>query len=104
MLRCTGKVVRFESKPWTMEGRSGTTHTCRVMVGDADFADVKVPEGVQHPRKGDHVDFGVVPGISGGKVSVTVRGNWSDLVSEDQADLTVVEDAPTRRPRAAAVV
>lgn len=98
MLRCTGKVVRFESKPWTMEGRAGVTHTARVMVGDADFADVKIPVDangqcpVQFPSKGDAIDYAVTPGVSNGKVSVTVRGDWSELVGSDD-----VLDVPSAR-------
>lgn len=104
MLRCTGKVVRFESKPWSMTDngntRNGITHTARVLVGDADFCDVKIPTDangqtpVQFPGKGDRVDYAVVPGISGGKVSTTVRGHWSDIVTEEPAE----DEPPAARP------
>jgi hypothetical protein len=87
MLRCTGKVVRIESKPWTMEGRAGITTTARVLVGEADFSDVKIPDAtVKFPAKGDLVDYAVVPGVNNGRLSVTVRGNWSEIISEDTAD------------------
>ena len=91
MLRCTGTVVRFESKPWTMEGRTGVTHTARVLVGDADFADIKIAVDangqtpVPFPHKGDEVDWAVVPGVSGGKVSVTLRDTWAKVMGEPLA-------------------
>lgn len=94
--------MRCESKPWTMNdasgSRSGVTTTVRVLVGDADFVDVKIPTDqagattVPFPSKGESVDYGVVPGISGGKVSLSVRGNWSDLIAD--------EAAPVARKRA----
>jgi hypothetical protein len=100
MLRCTGKVVRFESKPWSMnrDGQmaSGITHTARVIVGDADFVDVKIPSDsngmtpVPFPTKGDQVDYAVVPGVSGGKVSVNVRGTWEAVVGVEVKPLSKV--------------
>ncbi|MCU1592552.1 MAG: hypothetical protein JWP11_3808 [Frankiales bacterium] len=105
MLRCTGTVKRFESKPWSMSGadgvRTGVTHTARVLVGDADFVDVKIPvdgngvSPVPMPRKGDVVDYAVVPGISGGKVSLSVRGDFADIISSDDE-----APAPARRAKA----
>lgn len=83
MLRCTGRVLRVESKPWTMEGRAGVTHTVRVMVGDADFQDVKYPDGPQGlplPNKGDSIDLAVVPAAPGGRLSITARGTWADVI------------------------
>jgi hypothetical protein len=88
MLRVTGRVARIESKPWTMEGRSGVTTTARIVVGDADFADVKIPDNVAHPSKGDEIDYAVVPGVSGGKVGITVRGDFAELTGLTSAKAT----------------
>jgi hypothetical protein len=82
MLRCTGRVVRVESKPYNFEGRAGITHTVRVMVGDADFADVKYDDAptLVLPNKGDAVDLAVVASAPGGRLAVKVRGSWTDIV------------------------
>jgi len=78
MLRCQGEVVRYESRPWAMEGRTGVSRTARVQTTRADFIDVTIPEGFSpEPRDGDTVDWAVVPGVSNGKVRVTVRSVWS---------------------------
>lgn len=80
MLRVSGEVVRFEKKPWTMEGRSGITKTARVQTTRADFVDVKLGEDVSEPREGDLVDWAVTPGVSGGRVSVNHKGDWAAVL------------------------
>jgi hypothetical protein len=81
MLRCVGEVVRFERKPWAMEGRTGTSQTARVLVGRADFVDVNVPEqlGIA-PRDGDQVDWAVLVTSPGGRAKITLQGDWSAVV------------------------
>lgn len=86
MLRATGRVLRVESKPWTMEGRSGITHNVRLMVGDADFVDLKYPELLPLPTKGEAVDLAVLASCPGGRLSLTVRGPWAELVAAPVAD------------------
>ena len=80
MLRCMGEVVRFERKPWAMEGRSGVSKTARVQTTRADFVDVKVPEDAPEPRDGDLVDWAVTPGVSNGRATVNLKGDW-DVVA-----------------------
>lgn len=92
MLRATGRVVRVESKPWQMneggQSRSGITRTVRLIVGDADFLDLKFPESdrqgrpVGLPSKGDYLDVGVTAAAPGGRLSVTYVGVWADLVGD----------------------
>ena len=81
MLRCKGEVVRFTKKSWSMEGRSGITKTVRVQTTRADFVDVVISEDIGEPRDGDFVDYAVVPGISGGKVRLSVASEWSAVAA-----------------------
>lgn len=90
MLRATGKVVRVESKPWAMNengvSRSGITHSVRLLVGDADFVDIKVPdEGplTKLPPKGLDLDVAVIVTAPGGRVTCKVVGLWSEVVGGD---------------------
>lgn len=91
MLRATGLVLRVESKPWTMNDagstRSGITRTVRVLVGDADFVDLKYPENLPLPAKGHEIDVAVVASAPGGRLSLNVRGDW-DVVVPSQAYAT----------------
>ena len=61
MYRVTGEVVKVESKPWAMDGRAGVSTRVRVLVGRADFCDVKIADtaGIPIPNVGDFVDYGV---------------------------------------------
>ncbi len=79
MLRVTGEVVRFEMKPWTMEGRTGVSRKARVLVGRADFVDVAYPDNIEPPVEGDVVDLGVLITAPGGRVKITVQGRWDRL-------------------------
>lgn len=80
MLRVTGEVVRYEQRPWTMDGRSGVSRVARVLVGRADFADVHFPESAAPPRDGDLADWAVIPSVSSGKVRCTFVGEWAKVV------------------------
>lgn len=91
MLRATGRVGRVTRKAWAMEGKSGTTVTARLIVGDVDFLDVKIPEaqvleGVE-PKKGELVDWGVVA-MAGerGRLSVNRALDWSEVVGDVDTD------------------
>lgn len=91
MLRCTGLALRIESKPWNMtengQSRSGISHTVRVLVGDADFVDVKYDDQQAMagllPRKGQVVDLAVVASAPGGRLTVKYRCNWADVPGVD---------------------
>lgn len=87
MLRCMGEVVRFERRPWQMEGRSGISKTARVQTTRADFVDVTVPEDATEPRDGDVVDWAVAPGVSNGRVRVTLKGDWADVAGSPASRL-----------------
>jgi len=82
MFRVTGEVVRYERKPWQMDdGRKGVTRNCRILVGRADFVDVKFPETLPEPREGDFVDLAVLitPRQRGG-LDCKVQGDFSTIV------------------------
>lgn len=85
MLRCTGRVVRVESKPYNFEGRAGISHTVRVLVGDADMQDVKYDDGpsLVLPSKGQVVDLAIIATAPGGRLSCKVRGNWAEVVGAE---------------------
>jgi hypothetical protein len=85
MLRCAGEVVRYERKPWTMEGRSGITKTARVQTTRADFVDVKVPDDAPEPRDGDIVDWAVSPGVNNGRMTINLRGDWAAIADGAKA-------------------
>lgn len=82
MLRVTGEVVRYERKPWAMEGKTGITRKARVLVGKADFVDITFPEALPEPREGDNVDLGVTVTAPSGRVKITVVGDFLALVPE----------------------
>lgn len=79
MLRVTGEIVRIETKPWSMEGRSGVTQKARILVGKADFVDVTYPEGALMPAEGAKVDLAVIAAAPSGRLKITVKGDWSAL-------------------------
>jgi hypothetical protein len=84
MLRATGRVGRVESKPWAMDGKSGTTHTVRLIVGTCDVLDVKVPEDQTLPEVRTEVDWGVVA-LSNERGRMTVKRvlDWSEVIDVD---------------------
>lgn len=82
MFRVTGEVVRYERKPWAMDdGRKGVSRSARILVGRADFVDVKYPDDLPEPREGDFVDLAVVvtPRQRGG-LDAKVKGDFSTIV------------------------
>lgn len=97
MLRLMGEVVRYERKPWTMEGRSGIARTARVLVGRADFVDVSVPEDQPEPRDGDRVDWAIRPGVNNGRLRLTLLGQYTAVVP----DAPRVGGEPAKPPVAA---
>jgi hypothetical protein len=81
MFRVTGEVVRYERKPWDIDGRHGISRQARVLVGRADFVDVKYPENLPEPREGDQVDLAVtVAARQRGGVDVKVVGDFFQVV------------------------
>ena len=80
MFRVTGEVVRFQRRPWSMDGRSGVTRTARVLVGRADFCDVTVPEEFPEPREGDSVDWAVEVSVRNGRLRVVLAGDFAVAV------------------------
>lgn len=80
MLRVTGEVVRYQKNAWNMDGRSGVAKTARVLVGRADFADVRVPEQTPDPREGDWVDWAVEVDTAYNKLRVTHAGEYQAVV------------------------
>lgn len=82
MFRVTGEVVRYERKPWDIDGRHGISRQARILVGRADFVDVKYPENLPEPREGDVVDLAVnvLAKQRGGGVDVKVVGDFATIV------------------------
>lgn len=86
MLRCTGEVVRIEHKRWDIDGRSGVTVRCRIAVSRSDWADVKIPDGVQIPSDGQMVDLAVnVLAKQRGGFDLVVVGPWDQFVGKPLA-------------------
>lgn len=84
MLRATGRVGRVESKPWAMDGKSGITHTVRLIVGDCDVLDVRVPDDQTLPDVRTEVDWGVVAlANERGKLTVKRVLDWSEVIGVD---------------------
>ena len=84
MLRVTGEIVRYERTPWSMDGRTGVVRKARVLVGRADFVDVRFPDTLPEPREGDVVDLAVEATANvrngSGYLTLTVRGDFAALV------------------------
>ncbi len=80
MFRVSGEVVRYERKPWEMEGRTGITRTARVLVGRADFVDVKIPAAMPEPRENDVVDWAVSCVANGSRLSANLVGDFLSVV------------------------
>jgi hypothetical protein len=67
-----------------MDGKAGITHTVRLMVGQCDFLDVKVPDDQELPTRGTEVDWGVIAiGNERGKVTVKRAADWSEVIGVD---------------------
>lgn len=86
MLRVTGECVRVEQTPYEFDGRSGISRKARVLVGRADFVDVKFDQHAALPAEGELVDFAVTVRANAGRggsdprISYTVAGDWDRVV------------------------
>lgn len=86
LMRCTGVVRKIEERSGiaeegTPKARSWRMHTVRILVGDADFADVVIGREVPLPRLGEEVDYQVEVEVGrdrgyGAKLRATATGTW----------------------------
>jgi hypothetical protein len=81
MLRCEGVAVRVTNYPWSKDNRSGVTRTVRVLVGQADFADLTLPDDAPSPAQGELVDYAVDPRVSGTRLRLVAVGLYNVVVS-----------------------
>jgi hypothetical protein len=80
MVRVTGRVVRTDRRSGTGKNGPWTIREARVMIGQVDFCDVRMPDDMPDLRQDDAVDLAVeYTGEYRGVPSFQIRGDWSSV-------------------------
>ena len=81
MCRVTGKVVRTERN--TGVSKAGTPYNirqARIMIGEVDFCDVRLPDDMPDLRQGDQVDYAVeYQGEYRNQPTFGIKGDWATV-------------------------